>query len=312
VVSLPLTVFTPTYQRRDTLHRVYESLTTQSLPPDLFEWVVVDDGSTDGTGSLVAEWAAESPFEVRYVWQENGGKHRAWNRGISEARGELFACLDSDDECTPTALERIVAAWTDAQADAAGVMARCRTPRGSLVGAPLPEHDGGLVDYPSLVLCGGFRWEAWHIPAITEARAHPFPNGPRGNYVPESTIWHAIRRPWLVLDEPLRIYHTMEDQGRDDQISSVRSVRRSAPGLLLRHESVLANSWRLFGCARADFAKMAAHLTRFAVITGGSPAPHIRTLPDRGARFLCWAMAPVGVALAARDLVRLRQLTTDS
>ena len=54
------TVFTATYNRAHVLHRVYDSLRAQTFRD--FEWLVVDDGSTDGTGALVEGWRAEADF----------------------------------------------------------------------------------------------------------------------------------------------------------------------------------------------------------------------------------------------------------
>ena len=71
-----MTVFTPTFNRRQTLERVYRSLREQTFMD--FEWLIVDDGSTDDTGALVAGWREEANFfPIRYHWKPNGGKHTA-------------------------------------------------------------------------------------------------------------------------------------------------------------------------------------------------------------------------------------------
>ena len=108
-ISPIFTVFTPTYNRAATLAGVYSSLQVQTFRN--FEWLIVDDGSADGTAALVQEWQAVAEFPIRYFWQPNGGKHRAFNRGVQEARGELFLTLDSDDSCVPEALERLKFYW---------------------------------------------------------------------------------------------------------------------------------------------------------------------------------------------------------
>ena len=67
-----LTVFTPTYNRAHTIERVYESLKAQTC--DDFEWLVIDDGSTDNTKTLVESFieASGSGMKIHYVYKENG------------------------------------------------------------------------------------------------------------------------------------------------------------------------------------------------------------------------------------------------
>ena len=100
------TVFTPTYNRAYTIENLYRSLQRQSFVD--FEWIVVDDGSTDDTESLFQSFQQEkNEFPIRYIKTENQGKHRAINRGVSVARGEMFYIVDSDDYLPDDALEVI-------------------------------------------------------------------------------------------------------------------------------------------------------------------------------------------------------------
>ena len=105
--SYPVTVFTPTYNRAYILGDLYHSLQRQTCMD--FEWLIVDDGSADDTKALVASWQGEeNPFSIRYVYQENGGKCRAINRGLKEANGRLFFTVDSDDYLTDDAIEKVI------------------------------------------------------------------------------------------------------------------------------------------------------------------------------------------------------------
>ncbi|MGX7595069.1 glycosyltransferase family 2 protein [Planococcus plakortidis] len=90
-----LTIFTPTYNRGYTLERLYKSLLRQTNKN--FEWVIVDDGSTDNTRELVSEWINDGFISIRYLYQVNRGKHIAHNLGVEHANESLFTCLDSDD-----------------------------------------------------------------------------------------------------------------------------------------------------------------------------------------------------------------------
>lgn len=99
------TIFTPTYNRAHLLPALYQSLKEQNFRD--MEWLIVDDGSTDITEFEVEQFVTESSFAIRYIKQLNGGKHRAFNRGIAEARGEWFICVDSDDPLTPEAIKNM-------------------------------------------------------------------------------------------------------------------------------------------------------------------------------------------------------------
>lgn len=100
-----LTIFTPTYNRASTLKRLYNSLLKQTNKH--FEWIIVDDGSTDETANLVSSFDTKD-FVIKYRYQENQGKHVATNIGMDMAKGDLFTCLDSDDWFYEDAVEYII------------------------------------------------------------------------------------------------------------------------------------------------------------------------------------------------------------
>jgi glycosyltransferase involved in cell wall biosynthesis len=99
-----ITVLTPTYNRGYILENAYTSLCNQTNYD--FEWLIVDDGSTDETSLLVQSWMGKTKnFKIHYIKQSNGGKHRAVNFGVSKAEGEYILILDSDDYLTSDAIE---------------------------------------------------------------------------------------------------------------------------------------------------------------------------------------------------------------
>lgn len=104
--KIKMTVFTPTYNRGYIIQQLYESLLRQTSKN--FEWLVIDDGSTDQTEKLFESWQAKSDFPIRYYKKENGGKHRAINHGLDLAAGELFFTVDSDDYLTDDAIEKVI------------------------------------------------------------------------------------------------------------------------------------------------------------------------------------------------------------
>ncbi len=100
-----LTILTPTYNRAHTLPRLYASLLCQDS--DNFEWLVIDEGSTDNTRELIQSFMSEGKVDIRYYYKENGGKHRALNFGIPKAKGEFTTILDSDDYLADNIVDRI-------------------------------------------------------------------------------------------------------------------------------------------------------------------------------------------------------------
>ncbi len=102
-----ITVFTPTYNRGYMIETLYKSLQRQTFTD--FEWLVIDDGSSDHTEELVEKWLKEeNGFSIRYYKVKNGGKHRAINKATDLAKGKLFFIVDSDDHLTEDALEQII------------------------------------------------------------------------------------------------------------------------------------------------------------------------------------------------------------
>lgn len=100
-----ITVFTPTYNRAYTLGRLYNSLLNQTNKD--FEWLIVDDGSTDNTKALIQSFIDDNKINITYFYKPNGGKHTAINSGVDTARGEFFFIVDSDDYLLNSATEDI-------------------------------------------------------------------------------------------------------------------------------------------------------------------------------------------------------------
>jgi glycosyltransferase involved in cell wall biosynthesis len=103
-VSVRVSVVLPTFNRREVLARAIRSAPSRIGPDD--EIIVVDDGSTDGTGEFLE--SQEPP--VRVLRTENRGPSAARNAGIGISRGRFIAFLDSDDEWTAGSLDPQVTA----------------------------------------------------------------------------------------------------------------------------------------------------------------------------------------------------------
>jgi glycosyltransferase involved in cell wall biosynthesis len=100
-----VTIFTPTFNRAYILSKLYDSLKNQANKS--FVWLIVDDGSSDETKNLVQQFQNESQIEIRYIFQENKGKHIAVNNGLRNTKTEFFCVVDSDDYLTENAVEEM-------------------------------------------------------------------------------------------------------------------------------------------------------------------------------------------------------------
>jgi len=187
------TVFTPTYNREHTLARCYESLSNQTFKD--FEWLIIDDGSTDGTESLVKKIADGAGFPVRYHKQRHGGKHVAVNKGAELANGEFFYGLDSDDMLLPDGLKTLHDSYCSipdgAKMDFAMVIGLFCNLKKKIIGKEFPNDivDGNYLDIGFKNKIEGDRSYFIKTDILKE---YPFPTFGEENFLAESIVWNKI------------------------------------------------------------------------------------------------------------------------
>ena len=191
-MQIIVSIITPTYNRAGTLSRLHESLCNQT---DLrFEWIVVDDGSTDNSRELIAMLIKNSPFQVKYFYKENGGQHTARNLGIKHATGEHIILLDSDDALVRDAVETSIIECDEVfkNENYFAVMGRYIDEHGSLVGEPFPE-DMNLRPKPLKR-----RWfrknkrDCVYIIRADILKRYPFPEPKDIKYTRDSILWNEL------------------------------------------------------------------------------------------------------------------------
>mgnify|MGYP001180775198 FL=1 len=305
-----ITVFTPTYNRAHTLPRLYESLLAQTFTE--FEWLIVDDGSTDGTRDLVAGWIAEAPFPIRYIHKENGGKHTAFNLGVREAKAHLFATIDSDDVALPHTLEAYFREWSaidEAHREHySGVSGLCIDDKNQLVGTRYPESpmDSDLVE---------IRYK-WHVKGdkpgcyVTSVlRAFPFQDIAGAKFIPEGIVWSRIARvkKHRFFNEVVLKIFIHETAG--NQLTKIANPAVHAKSHALWHLGKLNDELgRWFKHDPISFYRFAVHYVRFSLHSGTGLIDQPKMLRTWTARCLWIAAAPLGAAVYLRDLWRIRML----
>ena len=187
-----LTVFTPTYNRKAMLKRVYKSLLWQTNKD--FCWLVVDDGSDDGTKEEVAGFIGEGKIDIKYIYRSNGGKMRAHNTGVKACETELFVCLDSDDYFTKNAVDVILKAWEKCRTDKkyAGLIAHKGSDEAhTLYGAMFPDESDTTL---KSLYERGFDGETTLAIRTEYLKADLFPEIEGEKYVPEDYVYDKIDR----------------------------------------------------------------------------------------------------------------------
>lgn len=136
-----ITVYTPTFNRGYCLHRLYESLERQTTSHGMFEWLIVDDGSTDDTQQLVQSWIHQATFKITYIKQKNEGKMAKLNYIHRVLKTELCMCVDSDDYLVDNAIQKILTAWEKIRMrpDVAGIVGLDIYKTGKVVGTKFPQ-----------------------------------------------------------------------------------------------------------------------------------------------------------------------------
>lgn len=260
-----ITILTPTYNRASLLPRLFDSLLRQTNKD--FEWIVVDDGSTDDTREVVANLKEKcgGAFPMGYVYKANGGKHMAINIGAERARGELLFIADSDDLLTDDALETVANSWHDISDDKsfagiAGLDIAMDTRE--VIGSGLPqEHiDCNAIDIRYRHHVTGDMKEVFRTEVLRE---FPFPEFAGERFCPEQLVWFrmAWRYRLRYINKPIYIADYQPD-GITAGITRARMRNPSAsmltyaeltecPVPFLVKVKAAINFWRFWHCRTA-------------------------------------------------------------
>ena len=199
-----LTVFTPAYNRANTLPRAFEALKKQS--DKRFVWLIVDDGSTDNTREVVESFQKEDcGFKIEYVYKENGGMHTAHNLAYKLIKTELNTCIDSDDTIGDEAVGKILDFWEKNGSDEyAGIVGFDTDFDGNVIGTRFPE-DLKKTTLGAYYKNGGSGDKKLVYRTDVVKKYPPYPEYEGEKLVPLGSLYTLIDQDYelLVLDEAL-------------------------------------------------------------------------------------------------------------
>lgn len=261
-----LTIFTPTYNRAHTIDRLYRSLCDQTCRD--FEWLIVDDGSTDNTSAIVEQYQNQSDFSIRYYKKENGGKHTAYNFGLTLASGDLFFTVDSDDWLPADSVELIsrYSAALMSNDRLAGIIALKSFANNDIIGKKYIA-DEAIMSLRQLELSGQ-GGERSLVFKTEIARQFPFPIIRGEKFMTESVVYDKyVCYDFLALNSALTICEYQQD------------------GLSCNPKRVMLNNpggYMLYFCNRIDtadsFAERFGYVLRYnvfrALYSGNEVSPY--------------------------------------
>lgn len=236
-----LSIITPIYNRASLLPRICDCLCSQSSKD--FEWIIVDDGSTDNVRAVVEKMQPEG-FTVRLFQKVNGGKHTAVNMGIKEAKGELTLILDSDDELPEDAVATVLDKYKTIKDNAnfAGVCGYMAHRDGKIIGYPFVETDSSEIELRYRYHVNGDMCEVFKTNVLRE---FPFLELKGERFCPESLVWNRIARKYRLHVFPKVIYlRDYIDGGLTDNIVRIRMQSPIASMMTYAEMALLDIPWR--------------------------------------------------------------------
>jgi len=259
-----ITVFTPTYNRAYIIDKLYGSLCMQICQD--FEWLIVDDGSTDNTEELISFYISENKINIRYLKQPNGGKHRAINRGVQEAKGELFFIVDSDDQLPPNSIAVVSDYYSQVADDFsfAGVCGLKYYFTNEKVGGEFTHEvlDCNSIDFRFKYKSTGDMAEVFRTSVL---KKDPFPEIENEKFCPEALVWNRIALKYKLRYFNRNVY--LCDYLPDGLTAKIVKMRMTSPLASMLHYSELyrmpipllqkvkavINYWRFSFCSKETF-----------------------------------------------------------
>ena len=283
-----ITILTPAYNRGHLLGKLYQSLVKQDFED--FEWVIVDDGSSDSTTDIVDKFIQDKKIIISYIKQSNEGKHRALNRGVIESKGELILIVDSDDSLPKNSLSVINRYYLEIKDN-------------PLIGGVcglMAHHDGTIIGErkicSSMNLSSiemrykyGFVGDVCEVFKTEILREFPFPEIENEKFCPEALVWNRIATKYkLHYFNEVIYYRDYLDGGLTSKIVRIRMNSPIASMICYAELNQLDIPFK-------DKVKAAVNYWRFRLCYSGS-----RSYPSLPG--LWNAIAPLGWLMHLNDI----------
>lgn len=302
---MKFTIFTPCFNSSNFIERTYQSLLKQTFTD--FEWLVIDDCSSDDTYKLLRSFKKENEVNISlHKNEENLMLARTCNKAVEIARGEFFIFLGHDDELTKNALQRFNEVWesltiTDKN-NLVGMMANCVDETGLFVDDQLPEEPI-ITDYFNIYYNHGIQGEKCFCYLTNKILEENFSTVDK--YVPENVMLLNLSDKYdtYFFNENLRIYHR-EHISFSDEVVRLNSLKYSRGMMHAKQEDLNRRSKKLLD-HRILFFKTMLNYLRFSMHSGINFLASLNRINSRLIRFFLIIIVPISFLVFIKDKVLL-------
>lgn len=265
-----VTIFTPTYNREKTLLRLYNSLLNQDFRD--FEWLVVDDGSTDNTKEIINKFKDENKICIDYYKVENGGKQKALNFAVNKAKGDCFICIDSDDYLVENILAKVDKLFTSIKKDdkiaGIGFLVKKHGTE-EIIGTKFPT-DNMIETYTDIYYKFKVKGDKQLIYKTEVLKEFPFPLIEEERFIPEALVFNRISKKYKMLFVNLALTYA---EYRKDGYSAnyFNLVKKNPKGNMLYYKELYSVEPSLYNVAAYDLFGIYSK-TKFREIVNNHPS----------------------------------------
>lgn len=232
-----ITILTPTYNRAYTLQRLFDSLIAQE--DTRFEWLIVDDGSTDNTKDLVNIFDEKGLIKIRYFHQENMGKPSAINLGVKNSSTDYIFIVDSDDLITSDCIKNLsieINRHLNSNHKFSGLCFRKGNLDGSVLGPRIVNVNLNSKLYHSTSIQNLLKVDMAYCFKKSYMETNMFPKFNGENFVPELYIWNRITDLDLVYTYINKVVYLCEYMPDGLTANFKNQLKKNPKGFLLYYK----------------------------------------------------------------------------
>jgi glycosyltransferase involved in cell wall biosynthesis len=294
------TVFTCCYNGAHTIHRVIETLKRQTFRN--FEWIILNNGSTDNLDDIINLLISENVFPIKYLSQYPNNYNVAQNIGVSNAEGEYFIPLNADDTLVDNALEVFYDVYQkfpkNMQNEICGIVCNCMDQNGNFIGTPFPINN----TVPVSCLLSNELDMRYKYKVVgekygfikTDIRREFFYNTEVDSYTPDILVWFSVgeKYKFACINETLRIYYINDNEG--SAFTRDFKEKKYMAGAVFYIEEVINKYIEKMNLPFLNTLKLYINLSRYSMwakIRISDSIGHIKKLHKRIFAYICVPLA---------------------